>query len=1690
MQTARLIALTLLAARADGYGRNDEARFVSEFADRTRYSYVAPLPADVASRCKNKGKRNSFREVTVSGAASSSEIAAQCGADALCVVEGTVAVDGGWDVGALIVKGELVVADGAWLCAGYVVAEGAGVIRVEDAATIFIKNNGAVHPILRARAFGSVATRGASEKPLVDVRGRPLDRTWSLLAAPAYAGATSLELLHDVQAAGWRVGDRIAVAPTVAGPNTAQRSNSESSEIVGIAGNVVTISQPLMKDKRAEFEATATHAIALAAEVINLSRDVLITGDDFEEVPCDPSLAPGSVVVNGFALPTSDFGESHWAGCMCTSVKSSCTMGLHTKMIGGGAHVVSNARIEKCGQRGVFGKYCAHWHEVGECEDCLFENNAVEFGVQRGLIVHNTHLATVRGNVFHDVRGPALYCQDGLEMWNRFEHNVAICNHRWEDGSCAIPGTDNDQADTSTNLAAFWTISPTQDLIGNRFANYHNGYMVEADGGFLDGMGRADGRICAGGLSVARVEGNTFHGHGRFGTYFIGENYPVQTARSLRTGGATGDGGTRDGSCAAFDEDGLDRGLPCQLAYNVDWGNNFVFTYLQGDVQYAHQASIESSNGVYWKTTKSFADGCSSHIKDSLIDKSGVRVPDTAGAFIMENVDVRGYPAFIPHHHCNTLDTGMLCSATYVFDEVRGKFGSVGKVDTALYRGALVLAPGQTSNDNFPPGYVAAADGTYGSYLLAHPDCDRADATGGEYADRFGGATVLCRRTLRVVKIYAFDGWNGPGQLQVRLTFPGGQSDFPIDRVNINNRHRAPPWLEGARNGFAFPVLVGDGVEYEIFGDVPDDWIIDFSDPIFGNRWPADELELAVGGRDCPAKIRSTHDRRFVFASPSTSLLDRARGRGACTAHPPMPAVDCAAVSLGLDECPELCGNCPGDSYCRCGVGQCVCPPGRSGPNCAPDLACDRGQPVARFLGPGSVVAEHACVCDEGWTGAACDFNACAGVDCSGRGECRATEDGDWTCECEPDYLGRNCQHTCKDHCGNHDCGLWVPTGYCEPGGTCWYIDSDPPQHADWMAPFGSSPPAGSDWCQYVGDLEDDGPFPSREPTPPTRRPTPRPTEPRPTPEPSLPQPTREPTTSQPSAPRCGVSSCTADVWVTMAGDHPCGNRIDWVKANLFKSEADACRQIAVDEFPAECGGCAPDESGPGPAPSPPEPSAEPSAPPADPAPTPTVADSAPTPTVDAPTPSVDATTLFGVNYATGLMSDANRPTDYASKLSYARIAAARGVCNIKIWDSDPELLAALRDAYTEAGLGDCLDVQIHCNVPCVLECAGDVAAARALVDEVAPFPFVTSVAVGNELDFAHGQPTQGVELDAWYALPAAMSNLHGRGLALCSPLSAAIQVPRNGDWNDVIVRPEKADVFRDMLEFVDYVSFNPYPLFAYAQEQGATWQAWVVGQDDSGTYAQGTRSMLEAQLMNMRHAICDNSPAHCDLPMVVGESGWASGGSDYGTPEMACAFYTNALADLAAGTFDQYNLLPGKFYLFELFDEKNKPGIGMERHFGILNEDGSAKDGLTDCVLAAAAEAPPPPDDGDDARCGVRSCTPEVLATIATGSNAVASCGDRIAWVMDNLFKSEEDACRQIAVDEFAAECGACDPDASDPGPAPSPEPSDPPSFKPTADPSAKPTPRPSPEPTAPERVVVDGVEYVLTDSCCACSA
>jgi hypothetical protein len=179
------------------------------------------------------------------------------------------------------------------------------------------------------------------------------------------------------------------------------------------------------------------------AEVINLSRNVVITGDDFKNVQCDPAV------------------QNPVLGCKCDSARkrTQCTMGLHTGMLGelgapGGQIQFKHVRVEKCGQRGVTGKYCMHMHYLQSCPTCKFLVNAVEGSMQRGLVIHGTHMSTAEHNVFSNVRGANMYIEDGGEMFNVLAYNVAICP--WELGKrastgkqgCTVPGTDNDQADT------------------------------------------------------------------------------------------------------------------------------------------------------------------------------------------------------------------------------------------------------------------------------------------------------------------------------------------------------------------------------------------------------------------------------------------------------------------------------------------------------------------------------------------------------------------------------------------------------------------------------------------------------------------------------------------------------------------------------------------------------------------------------------------------------------------------------------------------------------------------------------------------------------------------------------------------------------------------------------------------------------------------------------------------------------------------------------------------------------------------------------------------------------------------------------------------------------------------------------------------------------------------------------------
>ena len=158
------LLLALAAQRGEAFSQSDNAAWNARFAELHNDLYTAPLPAALAAQCRKKGK-SSLTEVTVACNKRSSELTATCGVNTLCTIEGTVTVDQNWNVGALVVKGSLTLSDGHWLCAGYVVAEDAGAIKISDEAIVYIKNNGATHDVLRTRALRESRRRARSSFP-------------------------------------------------------------------------------------------------------------------------------------------------------------------------------------------------------------------------------------------------------------------------------------------------------------------------------------------------------------------------------------------------------------------------------------------------------------------------------------------------------------------------------------------------------------------------------------------------------------------------------------------------------------------------------------------------------------------------------------------------------------------------------------------------------------------------------------------------------------------------------------------------------------------------------------------------------------------------------------------------------------------------------------------------------------------------------------------------------------------------------------------------------------------------------------------------------------------------------------------------------------------------------------------------------------------------------------------------------------------------------------------------------------------------------------------------------------------------------------------------------------------------------------------------------------------------------------
>ena len=779
------------------------------------------------------------------------------------------------------------------LRAGFVVAEEGGSVEMgspsrpaAEGSRIHVLNNGRAHPVTGARSVGSVGP-GAR----LWVFGRPLARTWFLLARPAAPGDRTLNLDGDAAAAGWRAGDRIAVAPTTSYPKDGDRSRAEVFTVEGVAGSTLSLDAPVAAARGGFPERR------VQAEVLNLQRAVTITGDDFD----------------------------------------SARHGLHVVAHSLAEAQVAYARVEKCGQLGVAGKYCLHFHQARACPSCLFLGNAIENSSQRGIIVHGTHRSRVEANVLYDIKGSGIYIEDGNEMENKIIDNVVLCPQK---NNCKQPGTDNDQAD-DIQQSGLWALSVTNDFIGNRLVNHYNGFFTQTSA-FPHGRGSAAGRVCTVHAPLGTFKDNVCHSNARFG-FYLDNNYPRRLSRSVESNGMLsqsdfsafidGDQSTSS-SCDAFRPDGSDNGVTGVVEGQLEVGNVFSGQYGLGDVQFLRWHSINNLHGLYWKDTKQHATGgIRAHVLDSLFEWIGpndsgpsgravwevlgspgsgvahIAGPGGLGAFVIENTRFHGPMAdqIAAGQHCGLSGTGALCTPEYTLSKVQftGTGGGSRMLRFGISDGNTVLPIFTAFDDSIPGGHAGVASKAQ-THLLSIPGSVCQES--GDARLDFG---IACSVPLRRLQVW------GRAQSGGALLYPPG-GGAPWRMEHIGNPHNARKQGYGA--------AVAPGHRYILELDRDEGITIEFSDPVYGAEFDrADELELELRFRSQPGanracSISSQHSRSFISGTEGP-LKD---GLGACTRGSPesggglgpAPAPACTVEGDDPWASREEVACCEGSSAC------------------------------------------------------------------------------------------------------------------------------------------------------------------------------------------------------------------------------------------------------------------------------------------------------------------------------------------------------------------------------------------------------------------------------------------------------------------------------------------------------------------------------------------------------------------------------------------------------------------------------------------------------------------------------------------------------------------------------------------------------------------------------------------------------
>lgn len=269
---------------------------------------------------------------------------------------------------------------------------------------------------------------GAMAGGALELHGRAV-RSWTRLAANTAVNASVIEVLD---AAGWRVGDRIVIAA-----GTAEPTDAEVRSIIAISGNLVTLNQPLLRARIGQTRTVDGRVLDIRTEVGLLSRNIRIEGDS--------------------SSSTSKFGG-------------------HVMVMLGSFARIDGVQFSRMGQFDRLGRYPFHWHLVGDANGQYIRNSAIDGSLQRGIVVHATQNAVVSNNVVYDTVGHNYSIEDPLAINNLIDGNLAVMNRVAQMTEPTLRTQNDNQA------ANFWIRAARNTFTNNTAAG------AEASGFWYDGV--------------------------------------------------------------------------------------------------------------------------------------------------------------------------------------------------------------------------------------------------------------------------------------------------------------------------------------------------------------------------------------------------------------------------------------------------------------------------------------------------------------------------------------------------------------------------------------------------------------------------------------------------------------------------------------------------------------------------------------------------------------------------------------------------------------------------------------------------------------------------------------------------------------------------------------------------------------------------------------------------------------------------------------------------------------------------------------------------------------------------------------------------------------------------------------------------------------------------------------------------